>query len=503
MLNWPWSILRKTRETGGPWSLDTRLLSFSKRDHHTIRDSVNGIFVTGISGSGKTSGPANAISLAHLRAGFGGIFHAVKVDDADMALEWCRQAGRMEDVIHFGPKYPARFNFLDYELSRPGEGAGLTDNIADLLLNVAEIRDRKSGNSGGGGDNAEYFAAAKKQILRVTIDVLSRARGHVSVPDIYNMVTSAPTSLDEFNSSQWRQGSFCYANIVEAVRRAKANAKDEFKSDLELAGAYWCAEFPLLGDRTRSSIVSSVTGTIDTLNRGYMRLLFSAGTNFTPDALAEGKILIHTMSVKEFGEVGAMAQVVMKFAAQKAIERRDIQKSPRPIFLHVDEFQTLITSADSSFASTCRAARGSFVLLTQTLPTVWAALGGGDRAKQEINSLIANLDLKILCANSDPDTTKWAAELAGKVRQFTVNASTQRGGADQMSGLFGWQSPQTTTGVTEIFEYDLQPTTLSRLRTGGPANKYCVDAILHKTLGQFRSSGKNWMKATFSQDSHG
>ena len=158
---------------------------------------------------------------------------------------------------------------------------------------------------------------------------------------------------------------------------------------------------------------------------GVYAALVQRTYKFYSRSLADGKILIHTMSVKEFGEVGAMAQVVMKFAAQKGDERRDIQKSPRPIFLHVDEFQTLITSADSSFATTCRSKR-SFVLLTQTLPTIHAALGGGDKAKQEISSLVSNLNLKILCANSDPDTTKWAAELSGRVRQFTINASTRR-----------------------------------------------------------------------------
>jgi len=497
---WPWSASRRVQETGDPWPLETRLLSWSKRDYHTIGNSVNGILVTGMSGSGKTSGPSAAIAQAHLRAGFGGIFHAVKTDDTALALEWCRRTGRMQDVILFGPKHPARFNFLDYELCRPGEGAGLTDNIVDLLLTVAEIRDRKTGNgNGGGGENAEYFANAKKQILRVTIDVLSRALGRVSVPDIYRVITSAPTSRAEFYSPEWRQGSFCYACMAEAVRRNAANAKDEFKSDLELAGAYWCAEFPQLSDRTRGSIVSSVTGAIDTLNRGYMRRLFCEGTNFTPDALSEGKILIHTMSVHEFGEVGIMAQVVMKFAAQKAILRRDIERSPRPLFLHLDEFQTLITSADSDFATTCRSKRASFVLLTQTLPTVYAALGGGDKAKQEISSLFSNLDLKIFCANSDPDTTKWAAELVGKVRQFTIHASTQRGSADRMTSFLGSGSGQTTAGVTEVWELELQPTEFSRLRTGGPDNQYCVDTILHKTLSVFRSTGRKWARVTFSQ----
>jgi hypothetical protein len=490
-LRWPWKKPTNAAAVKDRWSLDTRLLSWSRHDHLTLRDAVNGFVATGVSGGGKTSGPVAAVSRALLRAGFGGIFHAVKTDDADLALQWCKDTGRMDDVIFFGPKYPARFNFLDYELSRSGEGAGLTDNIVDLLLNVAEIRGRKSDK--GGGENGGFFVNAEKQILRVSVDTLARAKGRVTVPDIHRLIMSAPTSREEFHSPQWRKESFCYACMVEAARRDAGSAKDPFKDDLELAGAYWCEEFPQMSDRTRSSIISTVTGTLDTLNRGYLRQLFSGETNFTPDMLADGKILIHTMSVKEFGEVGAMSQVVMKFAAQKAIERRDIRKSPRPVFLHLDEFQTLITSSDSLFATTCRSARAAMVLATQTLPTVYGALGGGDQAKQEVNSLLANMNLKVFCANSDPDTTKYAAELIGKVSRFTVNASRQRGDG------FNTQPGHSTAGVSESMDFELQSSELCRLRTGGPDNRYCVDAILHRTGTPFRSTGRNWMRTTFSQ----
>jgi len=477
------------------WSLETPLIKWSGRDRHTIRDSVNGIAITGASGSGKTSGPSAAFAKAHLRAGFGGIFFSVKNDDAALALDWCRQTGRERDVIFIGPKHPTRFNFLDYEYSRPGDGAGLTDNLVDHLLNVSEIRDRKSGGGAGGGENAQFFAAAKIQLLRVTIDVLTRAKGRVNIADIYRMVTTGPTSVEEFYSQKWRKESFCFAAMTEAARRGQGNPDDLFREDLEVAGTYWCSEFPQLGDRTRSSVVSSVTGTIDTLNRGYLRMLLGESTNFTPEMLADGKVLIFDMSVMEYGEVGAMCQVVLKYAAQKAIERRDVRKAPRPVFFHLDEFQTLITSADSRFASTCRSARASFILLTQTLPTVYAALGAGDSATQEVNSLLANMNLKVFCANSDPETTKYAAELIGKTRQYTVNASRQRGGMDQSCFSPG----QTTAGISEIIDFACQPAELSRLKTGGRHNRYRVAAILHRTGTPFHGTGQNWMRTTFLQ----
>jgi hypothetical protein len=57
--------------------------------------------------------------------------------------------------------------------------------------------------------------------------------------------------------------------------------------------------------------------------------------------------------------------------------------------------------------------------------------------------------------------------------------------------------------VTEVWEYDLQPAELGYLKTGGPENKYCVEAIIHKTGYRFWSTGRNWMKVTFNQNSQG
>jgi hypothetical protein len=68
-----------------------------------------------------------------------------------------------------------------------------------------------------------------------------------------------------------------------------------------------------------------------------------------------------------------------------------------------------------------------------------------------------------------------------------------------MSSFGGSGNMQSSAGVNEVFEFDLQPVELTRLRTGGPENKFRVDAILHRTGTPFRSNGRNWMRTTFSQ----
>ncbi len=197
---------------------------------------------------------------------------------------------------------------------------------------------------------------------------------------------------------------------MEALRLEK---DDHRLQDLDNAAEYWKA-FAKLNDRTRSNITSSVTGALDLLNRSLLRQLFSEGTNVTPADIAAGKILLFDMSVKQWGETGAMAQVIFKYAFQKDIERRDVRANPRPVFLHMDEFQLLTTTFDQEFATTCRSSRVSFIILTQSLPTVWSALGGGEKAKSDVSSLLGNMNLKVFCANSEIETNRFVAETLGK-----------------------------------------------------------------------------------------
>jgi type IV secretory pathway TraG/TraD family ATPase VirD4 len=490
----PW---RKRQESTEPWSLDQRLWSWSRRDHHYIADSFMHICCMGATGSGKSSGPSEMIALAHLRAGFGGIFTSTKPDDLAMQLEWCKRANRLSDVIIFGPGHDKCFNFLDYEMTRPGVGAGLVDDIVMFLLNIAQIRSREAAKSGGGGDNSEYFANAKKQLLSTIIEVLGMARQRVSVPNIYMTLNSAPDTINEWNDRQWREKSFLWACLTEA-ERLERNAQR--LTDLDNAVKFWKA-FAKLDNRTRGNITSTVTGALDLLNRSVLRQLFSEGTNVTPADIAAGKILLFDMSVKQWGETGAMGQVVLKYAFQKDIERRDVHANPRPVFLHVDEFQLLATSHDAEFATTCRSSRVAMIILTQSLPTVWSALGGNDKAKADTSSLLGNMNLKIFCANSETETNRWAAETIGKKRQHLIQAS--RSGASHYARFTdgGFVAPaQLSASVSEHIDFQVQNSDFAMLRMGGARNDFCVDAIIYRNGSAFNGSKRNWMKTTFHQN---
>jgi hypothetical protein len=477
------------------WTLSSPLLNFSRHDTMTIGRAVEGILILGATGSGKSSGSGRAIALSFLQAGFGGLVLCAKSEERRVWESYCREAGRLKDLVIFGPDQSWRFNFIEYELNRKGSGAGLTENLINLFATVLEIAERNTGQ-GGGREDEGYWRRANRQLNRNLVDLLILAKGHISIPDLYRLAVSAPTSMEQVRSDEWKKQSFCFRCLTEADQRPKTPRQ---RNDFEIVADYFLLEFAGLSDKTRSVIVSTFTSMIDVLNRGILRELFCEGTNITPEVIPDGKIILIDLPVKEFAEVGQFAQVLWKFCFQRSIERRDVRTSPRPVFLWQDEGQVFTTSYDMQFQTTCRAAKVSTVVLSQNVNNFYAALGGMQKGKAETDSLFGNLNLKILHCNSDPVTNEWAASLIGRTRQFMVNANNNYQPDDSFGALLGMGAPQTSAGINEVFEFEVQPSAFTQLRTGGPANGWNVDGIIFSGGVWFHATGRNWMRVTFRQ----
>jgi hypothetical protein len=485
-----------TRQRGDPQSLNSTLLHWGKGAPWTLGDAVEGTLVLGATGSGKSSGPGQAMIEAFLSSGFGGLVLTAKQGEREAWEAHCRRYGRESDLIVFGSSERWRYNYLDRELNRPGSGAGHTENIVNLFTTVLEVAERNSGQGSGRGDEA-YWRRANRQLCRNAVDLLAVAKGRVSVPDLYRLIVSAPTSIEQIRSDDWRKSSFCFQCLGEADKRPKSARQ---QSDFALVADYFMLEFPGLSDKTRSVIVSTFTSMVDVLNRGLLRELFCEDSNTSPEAIEDGKIVLVDLPVKDFAEIGQFAQVIWKYSFQRSIERRDVGRNPRPVFLWQDEGQFFVTSYDQQFQTTCRSSRVATVVLTQNVSNFYAALGGSDQGRAEADSLFANLNTKFFCANSDPVTNEWGASLIGRTRQFFVNANSSNPSMDwfDLMGNFG-RTSQNSGGVSESYEYEVQPSAFTTLRTGGEKNNREVDAILFQNGKRFPSTGRTWMPVTFQQ----
>ncbi|MHC5542686.1 type IV secretory system conjugative DNA transfer family protein, partial [Singulisphaera rosea] len=352
-----------------------------------------------------------------------------------------------------------------------------------------------SGGQGGREDEG-YWRRAMRQLMRNLVDLLVLGKGSLSIPDLYRLVVSAPTSTEEARSPEWKRDSFCYECLKRADERDKTPRQ---RKDYEIVADYLMLEFPALSEKTRSVIVSTFTSMIDVLNRGILRDLFCGDTNVTPEVVEAGKVLVIDLPVKEFSEVGLFAQVLWKYVFQRSIERRDSAANPRPVFYWADEAQNFVTSYDMQFQTTARSSRVATVLLSQNLSNFYAALGGGDRGKAEADSLLANLNTKIFHANGDPVTNEWASTLVGRTRQFFVNGGNSYQTVDMLS--FPWMRslPSINAGISESFEFELQPSVFTALRRGGFANHGEVDGIIFQGGRRFRANGRSWIRRTFRQ----
>ena len=472
-----------------------RLFSFSKKDHLTIGRACEGILIMGATGAGKSSASGRAIARSFLAAGYGGLVLCPKAEEKLAWQRYCEESGRTGDLIIFSPEQPWRFNFLDYELQRKGRGAGLTENMRKLFSTIADITKQDAGK-GGGQEDGRYWEDSKNQLLRNLIDLVVLAKGRITISDLYEVLNSAPKSIEQSQSAEWQKSSYCYQCLKEAYNRPKSAQQEK---DFRVIDGFWFGSFPELAEKTRSIVVSTFSAMTDVMNRGILRELFCGETNITPLAMEEGKIIVIDLPVMDFSEIGRFAAAIWKFCTQMSLQRRDISISPRPVFLWQDEVQHFILNSDSMFQTTCRSYKVSNVVLTQNISNFYSTMASGAQSESLVNSLFGNLNTKFFHANGDSVTNEWMAKMIGRCRQQVANANTSFNSTDLVSSAFGLGPLQTSSGVSEIFEYEVQPAVCTNFRTGGPANKWLVDSLIFSSGSCFRATGRPYLFCTFPQ----
>lgn len=459
---------------------------------------MSGVFISGMTGSSKSTSSAKHLARSLVRLGCGGLILTVK-NELAMWRTLCEQEGRLDDLVVFSPQNDWRFDPIAFEVERKGPGAGQVENVVHLLSRLVDFTSRD--RSQGGRDNEPYWRNACLRLLRNGVGALILSRGSMSVLDLYRLVISAPQSLDDVRSEQWRASSFCFRTLSEAEGRA-LNASE--CGDLEIIADYWLVEFPALSEKTRSVIVSQFTATCDCLLRGTLRDRFCNGSNITPQAAEDGRLILVDMSLKEYGVTGLYANLLWKAAFQRSIERRDLRESPRGVFLWADEGHFLLQPEDCLFQSTCRSARCASILITQNIANLDVALGSGDAGRAEAESLLSNFGTLIFHCNNCQRTNTLAAELIGRERTLMASGSVNHATDDEITALLGLDWParngNTSAGFSEQLQYIVEPSVFTRLRAGGPAHQWLADTIVIKSGDTFRNTGTTWLPVTFRQD---
>lgn len=530
-------------ESGFVAELDAPLLQLGTGDALTLGNVCQGVAIIGGTGSGKTSGSARALAHAFLRQGFGGIVLCAKPDEAALWQRYAEETGRTTSVMRIGANTPWRINFLDYVLAKYGlDAVNIAIGVLKLMADASRLAKARPS-----GDGAQFWEDANHQALMNSVPVLYAAYGRVKLDELYQFIQSAPQTEEEAISQKWQEASFLYQTIM----KARDNPVHTLSEHTVMScGAYWRFDFARLDPKTRSNIVITMTSLLSRFAHGRLHDLFCTHTTFVPELSQEGGILILDMPVKTWQEDGIIAQHIIKFLWQRAVEARVAfhRGGPmRPVFLWADECQFFVNEYDAEFQSTARSARASTVYITQTLPTLYAKIGG-QNPEHYADMLLSNLTTKIFHANGCHVTNRWAAEMIGQgiVLRAGMNRGTSTSGGSSSSlgystGISwnyngtsvtnigtdgrnsyshqyatgsgsnaGWNRNKSTntgwndsegTSLQEQKDYKIDPSMFAQgLRTGGSQNSRYVDAIIVQAGRRFAFTGDHYTPITFKQE---
>lgn len=497
-------------------SLDQPLLSLSRRDQWTIRDSFEGTQIFGETGSGKTSGSGAALARSFLRADYGGLVLTFKADECTRWVQYAREAGRLDSLLIVGKDEPWRFNFLEYQYLRADEGAGHTENTVSAFMNILESRYR----GGQRQTREEFFTDGARQLLYFGLELLAAAGEPVSMHNLFALIRSTPYAERDSGTILYPQGSYCLA----CLQKAQAGGQP-----LHHIVAFLEGELARPGAaRESSAVIRTLTTMAHPLTTGLVSDLLCTETNFLPDYSRAGAIIILNLPLEVWEDVGRTAQLLFKYIWQRAMLRfTGIRRGGHPVFLWVDEAQAFVTDYDRMFQEGARSACAATVYLTQSVSNFRAALG--DNADAKANALLGNLATKIFHRNSDFTTNQWAAEMIAKgviVRYsggyagsdsqsfgFSAgensgwSAGSSQGGSNSShsggssSGINFGRSTSTSQnqGWHQTVDYLVQPGVFTRLKGGGPEHAYHVQGVVFKAGKRWKRTGHTFLDVTFPQ----
>ena len=473
------------------WDLTTPVLSFGK-DKITLAMAFENFAIFGGVGSGKTTGSGYAIFFALLVMGMGGLVLTAKAGDAARIRRICERAGRSDDLIVINDHSDWQFNFLGYLLELQGRQGRAIENLVTALDVAMRVAERATGMKAGPGQEA-FWAQGIRKLARNVISLIVYSTNSVSVEHMLEVMRDIPRTLEQANDEAWKSQSLICQLLPLARSRSLGNELAEH--DLKQIEAFFLQEFPAIAQRTRSVFEAGLYGILDLFSRGSLHWMFGRGTNVTPEACFDGKIIVIDLPVATHGAVGMVGQTIFKHSFQQVVQQRKPTQQ-LPLFLIADEFQELVTAEDFRFASVSRESKVVNVWMTQSIASIYATLGADESGKAACDAILGLAGTKIFHANSCPMTNQWAADLIGRRRMWLQSSSVNHA-PYRMLELFP-EEPGFTTSNSEAFEYAVLPHVFtSLLRAGPPFMK--TEAIVFSSGRVWRGSNDTFLKVVFEQ----
>lgn len=462
--------------------LDRLIHDFGNGDYLALRMLLEGAFVTGQSGGGKSSA-FETIARLLLKTYCSIVVLCAKPEERKLWVEYARKTGREQDLRIMTLDGKLRFNFFDYWINQPG-GAQV-ENIVQQFVVARELAEGKIEETSG----ESFWPRAQNQLIRASVTIFRLANETLTVDALCRFVLSAPQSKEEADSPAWLERAYFAQLFRRAVARLeRQEASDSDRRDLEVAGEYFLRELVELDPRTKSNIIITLSSLADILRYGMVRELLCTETTIMPEDLYQGErgiILVLDIPVQLHHHAARFVQTMMKVAIQRQILGRDVERYPRPVAIWGDECQNFVSSSDYAAMAVSRSARLIHIYLTQNTHNLVSVL----KNQSEVSALVANLNNKFFMANGDIETNKFASDTIGQA--FVRTNSSGWNLSEQGSGQ--------NFGEGEQMAYKVPPEAFHLLKTGGPLNDFWVQSVYFRAGHVFNATGQPWRFVYFKQ----
>lgn len=463
-----------------PGHPDQVLLQLSPSDAFTVGDSYSHTQILGRTGCGKTTTLGDALGLAMLAQGYGGLVLSAK-PEREHWRRLCQAVGREDDLIVIDALGQTPFNFLLCLMETAGQGTAV--EAADLLMEACKaavpIHLRNTPSD-------PFWTTSPTQLLTHVIRVIHAANKSVSLLTIMDVLNSLPMSPEDVRDESWWEHSVCARLIREADTALSQD--DPGRQDFERTSSFLLRETASWGDRTRSSIVACISAPADALVSRPLREVLCGGLSVRPeDALHHGKIILVDLPTLQHGVAGRIANAVVKRSFFDAVQRRDPSVGP-PIFVWSDESQETIlaNNRDASFAATARSQRCALVYLTQGRTNYDAVLG-----KESASSLLGNFSTHFAMSNGCVTTNQWFSQMIGKTWQAHTGISR-----NDAPGVGTQSQASSGSNISESFDDQFPAQRFTTLRTSTPQSPF-ADAVCVQSGRVWSANGLNYLPVCF------
>ena len=445
-----------------------------------LEDFTRNMYLSGITGSGKTSLMAmmilsllNAEGLSHEEKV--GMFVAIyKESDVRMYEELCYRSGRIEDMVVISDKSDYVLNPMDYYAKDD------VLNIVDLLSSLAEMNVKSVQRN-----QSEAFW---QQSLEKRLDRLIRlgrmCEENLTIELLAMLDESQPSTPEQLiDNTEFANSNFYMQKMTQALKNGLQNSRD-----FHLVQQY-NEEMAWLADNTASSIRAMSSSLLNLFQSSQvLRRLFSGKSNLDLEELCRGKVVILDLSIQRLKKVGQLAQGMLLYMFRDYMERRDVTRSPNVMIFNLDEFWAYQKDRNwYHYLSVCRSARSGVILASQSNMGLVAALGGGLEAQAKIDSILNLTSMKWLLSQNEVKSCEYNSQLIGK--EFIDISSTS----------VGQNNSEARATINKQLHFRVMPHHFaSELRTGGAAHDFWVDCYLVATGRKF-SNGRHATKVSFRQ----